>query len=102
MEDLKKQIKASKKIFTPHKELLVRVREGAQNPLGQYMFDFFLLVKDIRPTYKLYIHTRNGYATFSAPDEQSKLEPIRIRIDNGLWIELLNIFEVIPTKEKKN
>lgn len=102
MEELKKQVKAAKKIFTPHKELLVRVREDAQNPLGQYMFDFFLLVKDIRPKYKLYIHTRNGYATFSAPDEQHLLQPIRIRIDAGLWIELLNIFEVVPAKEKKD
>lgn len=102
MEELKKQVKAAKKIFTPHKELLVRVKENAQNPLGQYMFDFFLLVKDIRPTYKLYIHTQNGYATFSAPDEQHKLEPARIRIDDGLWIELLNIFEVVPAKEKKD
>lgn len=52
-------------------------------------------MRDSRPNYQLYIHLRNHYMTFSCPTEKY-FEPVYMEIDDKLWVEILNLFEIIP------
>ncbi len=96
MENFKKQVATAKKIFTPNTELFVRIKKGAHNPFGQFMFDHYLVMQEKyqRSTYKLYIHLKHGYISFSCPSEP-RMGTSRLRLDEKLWIELMCMFEPI-------
>lgn len=89
------QVKKAQKIFTPHQKLHVRIRSEAKNPFGNLAFQKLLEMRDSRPNYQLYIHLRNHYMTFSCPTEKY-FEPVYMEIDDKLWVEILNLFEIIP------
>ncbi len=96
MENFKKQVAEAKKIFTPNRELYVRIKEDAHSPFGQLMFDHYLVMKKKyqRTVYKLYIHLKYGYISFSCPNEP-RMDTSRLPIDSKLWVELLCMFEPV-------
>ena len=96
MENFKKQVAAAKKIFIPNRELFVRIKKDAHSPFGQLMFEHYLLMqqKYQRSVYKLYIHLKHGYISFSCPGE-TRLDISRLRIDDKLWVEILCMFEPV-------
>ena len=93
--------KEAQKIFTPHQKLGVRIKKNAVNPFGSTAFETFLKMRKRRPKYQLYIHLRNSYMTFSCPDDKF-FEPVYLAIDEKLWVEILNIFELIWYTTKKS
>ena len=101
MTNFSEQVEKSKKTFAPHKKLKVRIKDDAVNPFGLYMFEHFLRMREEqqRSVYELYIHTRDGYMSFSCPSCEA-MDTARQPIDDKLWVEILCMFEL--KKEKKS
>ena len=102
MTNFSEKLEEAKKTFTPHKKLKVRIKDDATNPFGLYMFEHFLLMKEEhgRSIYELYIHTRDGYMSFSCPSCEA-MDTARQPIDDKLWVEILCMFEIVKKKKVK-
>ena len=100
MTNFSEKLEEAKKTFTPHKKLKVRIKDDATNPFGLYMFEHFLRMREEqqRSVYELYIHTRDGYMSFSCP-ECENFETDRLKIDDKLWVEILCMFEIVKKKK---
>ncbi len=94
-----KLAKEAQKIFTPHKKLVVQIKKNAVNPFDSTAFEKFLEMRKRRPKYQLYIHLRNHYMTFSCPDDKY-FESVYFPIDNKLWVEIFDIFEIVTEKKR--
>lgn len=98
-KEIEKKAQESKKIFTPHKKLTVRIKKDASNPFNSTVFKKFLEMQEQRPIYNLYIHLRDKYMSLSCPTCK-ELDTIKIPIDNKLWVELLCMFDIISEPEE--
>ncbi len=83
-------VKEAKKKFPLHKQLVVYVKENPVNLYDSVMFDN-IIRKSNYPAYSLYIH--DDYITLWALNIPNA-EPIKLIIDDKLWEELYNIFDV--------
>ena len=92
-KQISKKAQHAKKIFTPHQKLTVRIKEDATNPFNSTVFNKLWEMKKQRPVYNLYIHLRDSYITISCPTCK-ELDPIRLPIDEKLWVELLCFFQI--------
>lgn len=91
-------IKARKK-FPVHKRISVRVKEVPVNPFNSLVFDKIIQMKK-DPEYEIYIHQRDGYLTYNSVSIKN-FEPVRLPLDDKLWIELYSVFDVVKIRDPK-
>lgn len=97
--DSKILMKARKK-FPVHKRISVRVKQNPTNPFNSLVFDKIIQMKEY-PEYEIYIHSKYGYLTYKSVNIKN-FEPVRLPLDDKLWIELYSVFEVTKIKDKKH
>lgn len=82
-------VKKAKAIFPTHKEIFLRVKKNAKSPFEKTVFERAIEMRNEHPLYKFYIH--DFYLTFVSTSIKNA-EPVKVQIDNKLWIELYKIF----------
>ena len=90
-------VEAQKK-FPSHKRIYVHVKENPSNPFNASYWGKVIEMKDTDPKYIIYIH--DDYLSYRSRTIKN-FEPVRILLDDKLWIELLSIFDVVKIKKSK-
>lgn len=93
MKHFRNIIKESKKQFLSHSWLRIIVKKDPHNPYGNMIFE--KIIHDSiflnHTKYAIYIHDK--YISIRSLKYEC-FEPIKILLDNKLWIELYNVFEI--------
>ena len=84
--------------FPKHKRIYVRVKEKPLNPFHSSIFDQVIQISKVHSKYILYIH--DDYLTYESQTIEN-FEPVRLLLDDKLWIELISVFDVIKIKKSK-
>lgn len=101
-QEEKEIIKESQARFKSHKWLHVTVRDDADS-LPYKISPFTAIIEHSKDDlqHKNYIlHINDKYLTVSS--KEFKFEPVKLLIDDRIWIELFYIFDVNVKKSKKD
>lgn len=90
MHNYLQTLKKAKKTFPTHKKLLVRIKENPKNPFNSFTFEKLIRDKDLNSEFVIYIH--ENYIKIISK-EVKNFVPIKLTLDNKLWIEIYNIFD---------
>lgn len=92
-------VKEAKETFPSHQTIRLRVKKHPVNPFNSSIMGKIIEMSKLHPEYIFYIHEKYNYLTYHCPSIEN-FEPVRIRIDNKLWVELLSVFELVKGKHK--
>lgn len=98
-KEFNKKVREAKKTFPSHCKIRLRIKEYPVNPYNSTYMEKIIEMRHFHPEYEFYIHERDKYVRYSCSTIEN-FEPVKIQIDDKLWIELLSVFNFVRKVEQ--